>query len=315
MELFSSAATQAYEMGARIADLTPIVGDPLIDPTLCSKIGFLRRAGFERVAVTTNAILLGKYARDLIAVGLTDLFVSLPSCDPVDYQRVYGVDKWKEVAGSLVTLLKANQATAAAGRLRVHLRFRNSVKPSRILRSPGFRDVILPYSRAVTWSFTPAFDNWGGTIRQSDLLGSMRLRKAPKRIGVPCRGLFNFKVLHDGKVRLCGCRFKLHEHDDMLVGDLSQSTLSEIVHGQEAARIIEGFWHGQLPSACQDCSFYDPIGVGHGTKPGACPGRPAKAVCLECADRQQTMQLIYRQPVGTYSCRVCGKSFVLKRTA
>jgi hypothetical protein len=76
---------------------------------------------------------------------------------------------------------------------------------------------------------------------------------------VPCKRLFNFMMLHDGKVRLCGCRFRSNEHDDMIVGDANLASLDEISQGENVAQIVNGFFHDRVPESCRNCAIYDPV--------------------------------------------------------
>jgi radical SAM protein with 4Fe4S-binding SPASM domain len=89
--------------------------------------------------------------------------------------------------------------------------------------------------------------------------GSMRLRKLPPRLDVPCKNLFNFAVRHDGRVRLCGCRLTTNDNDDLVVGNIKEKTLTEISKGDEAWGIIKGFYEGKRPHTCLECTFYQPI--------------------------------------------------------
>ena len=103
------------------------------------------------------------------------------------------------------------------------------------------------------------FDNWGGTIQPKDMSGSMRLRKLPPPLNVPCKNLFNFAVRHDGKVRLCGCRLTRRDLDDLVVGNIHEKSLGEISKSEEAWNIIKGFYSGKRPETCVECTFYNPI--------------------------------------------------------
>jgi radical SAM protein with 4Fe4S-binding SPASM domain len=143
---------------------------------------------------------------------------------------------------------------------RIVVRFRNHEKPSQIIRSPDFKRNIQPFlSERVRVNFTVDFDNWGGTISDTDMSGNMRLRELPPPINVPCKGLFNFAIRHDGHVRLCGCRLTSSDMDDLVVGNVREKSLEEISKSDEAWNIIKGFYSGKRPETCVGCTFYDPI--------------------------------------------------------
>ena len=66
-------------------------GEPLLRAGLADLIGDLTAiAGIDDVALTTNGVLLGKYASELKAAGLKRITVSLDSLDPQVFARMSG---------------------------------------------------------------------------------------------------------------------------------------------------------------------------------------------------------------------------------
>ncbi|MEZ5515260.1 MAG: GTP 3',8-cyclase MoaA [Steroidobacteraceae bacterium] len=66
-------------------------GEPLLRPNLSDLIGDLSTiAGLEDLALTTNGVLLPKYATELAAAGLKRLTVSLDSLDPDIFAQMSG---------------------------------------------------------------------------------------------------------------------------------------------------------------------------------------------------------------------------------
>ena len=66
-------------------------GEPLLRPNLCDLVGDLTSLpGIEDIALTTNGILLAKYATELKAAGLNRITVSLDSLDPDVFARMSG---------------------------------------------------------------------------------------------------------------------------------------------------------------------------------------------------------------------------------
>src|SRR3954471_18760593 len=65
--------------------------EPLLRPNLCDLIGDLTSLpGIEDIALTTNGILLGKYASELKAAGLNRITVSLDTLDPAVFVKMSG---------------------------------------------------------------------------------------------------------------------------------------------------------------------------------------------------------------------------------
>jgi cyclic pyranopterin phosphate synthase len=76
-------------LGVRKLRLTG--GEPLLRPNLTDLIGDLTAIdGVEDIALTTNGVLLGKYAFELRAAGLQRITVSLDSLDPQIFGRMSG---------------------------------------------------------------------------------------------------------------------------------------------------------------------------------------------------------------------------------
>ncbi len=66
-------------------------GEPLLRANLADLVGELTSIpGVEDVAITTNGVLLGKYASELKAAGLHRVTVSLDSLDPEVFRRLSG---------------------------------------------------------------------------------------------------------------------------------------------------------------------------------------------------------------------------------
>lgn len=261
METFKRVVDELSRLGGKSIDLTPTVGDPLLDSTLIEKIKYCHEhSGVNDIVLTTNAIAILKrdMHKQLVDAGVSLIAISLPGLDAETYKKVYGIDRYADVIKGIAALLRYNREKGEPSR--VVLRFRNPDKPSTLIHSPDFVEHIKPYlSEKVTCNFTVDYDNWGGSINEQDMYGVMKLRKLPPRINVPCANLLNFMVRYDGSVRLCGCRLKDTEDDGLVVGNLSEHTLEELGRSKKVHDIIEGFYHGVRPSTCEKCSFYRPL--------------------------------------------------------
>src|ERR1700757_374917 len=77
------------QLGVRKLRLTG--GEPLLRANLADLIGDLTDiAGIEDIALTTNGVLLAKYAAELKAAGLKRITVSLDSLDPQVFAKMSG---------------------------------------------------------------------------------------------------------------------------------------------------------------------------------------------------------------------------------
>jgi radical SAM protein with 4Fe4S-binding SPASM domain len=260
-DVFKKAVDEWAAVGGQSLDLTPVVGDPLVDPGLLEKIDYaVNHAHIKDVVLTTNAILINKndtYKR-LIDLGIGGVYISTQGASREVYEKIYGVKHYDDAMSGIRNLMEYNRSKGEPARIVV--RFRNHEKPSQIIRSPDFKKNIQPYlSERVRINFTVDYDNWGGTIQPGDLSGSMRMRKLPPPLKVPCKNLFNFAVRHDGKVRLCACRLTRSDLDDLVVGNILEKSIAEISKSDQAWNVIKGFYAGKRPETCLECTFYQPI--------------------------------------------------------
>jgi MoaA/NifB/PqqE/SkfB family radical SAM enzyme len=260
-ETFKKAVDEWAALGGQNIDLTPVVGDPLVDPGVLDKIRYaIQKAGVKNVYLTTNAILINRNDtyKKLIDLGVAGIFISTQGTDKAMYEKVYGVEKFEDMISGVRNLMRYNKEKGEPTHIVV--RFRNAEKPSQIVRSQVFKEYIKPYlSEKVRVNFTVDFDNWGGTILAEELPGNMKMRKLPERLDVPCKGLFGFSMRHDGNVRLCGCRLTKTDMDDLVVGNIKEHTLQEISQSEKAWKIIKGFYSGVRPETCVGCTMYQPI--------------------------------------------------------
>ncbi|MDR3409373.1 MAG: radical SAM protein [Formivibrio sp.] len=257
--VFQKAVDEWARLGGAQLNLTPVVGDPLVDPGLLDKLDYAVKKGI-RVLLTTNGILLDKNDtyRQLIDHGIREVYISAQGTSKAMYEQIFGVNRFDESMSGIRHLLEYNRSRGEP--IKIGIRFRNAEKPSEIIRSPEFQTYLKPYfSEKVRVNFTVDFDNWGGTVKAEDLQGNMRLRQLPRQLNVPCTALFCVAIRHDGGVRLCGCRLVRNDMDDLVVGNIRENTMKELAEGDRAWSIIKGFYSGQRPETCRTCTFYTPV--------------------------------------------------------
>jgi radical SAM protein with 4Fe4S-binding SPASM domain len=260
MPVFQKIVSEWAKNGGDHLDFTPVVGDPLIDPSLIEKIKFAHATGVSKISFTTNGILLNHHDnyKKLVDLKVSSIYISIGATDEAQYKLIYGVNQYQKVISGLRNLLDYNRQNGEP--VYVNIRFRNAQRPSEILTSEDFVKYLKPFiSAKVEVNFTVDFDNWGGTIRQEELPGVMRLRKPRPEIKIPCTSLFGFAIRHDGSVRLCGCRMKSSDLDDLVVGNVNQQSLEEISASAKTKSIIEGFYRGERPETCKSCTLYTPV--------------------------------------------------------
>ncbi|MEE9377757.1 MAG: SPASM domain-containing protein, partial [Candidatus Lokiarchaeia archaeon] len=100
------------------------------------------------------------------------------------------------------------------------------------------------------------YDDWCGRISKKDLLGVMRLRRRPLLRKYPCSSLWNISILANGDLRLCGCRVKETEHDELVIGNVLTESLSEIINNEKGRKILSDWVAGEIIETCEDCRRY-----------------------------------------------------------
>ena len=262
-ETFKKAADEYASMGGKVISFTPTVGDPLVDPGLLKKIHYaVSLPGIERVLFYTNGIALPKndLYRKLIDSGIQDLRISMAETEREGYNRIYGVKAYDVMINGVHKLLQYNRECGEP--VAVSINFRSSKGPQDVLDSPDFKQYIAPYlSGRVMYDFINDYDNWGGTIKEEDLEGVMRMRRIPRMKRMPCIKTFDLMVLFNGAVRLCACRFVETEFDELIVGNIHQESLRDIFYGSRVAALREAFVDNTLPPVCATCSLYQPATV------------------------------------------------------
>lgn len=260
LDLFEEAVTQYVSLHpASYVSLTPIAGDPLLDRGLIKKIESAKRIGVQTLQCYTNGILLEKYGAELAHSGLDHLEVSLADFDRELYLKIFRVDAYERVLKGLHSLLKMIVSEALP--LSVDINLRSNRALDIICKSADFKKWIEPYlSDRVTISHLETFDNWTGLIKAEDLPVGMKLMSAPDKFSSPCTRLFDLQVLSNGDVRLCGCRSGKSNYDDLIIGNLSEASLSELWFSQKAYELRNYFFQNQVPGTCRSCSFYQAVG-------------------------------------------------------
>lgn len=255
MSTLRSAIPLIKSTGQYAVDLTPAVGDPLVDAGLEDKVRLLIFEGYK-VTFTTNGILLDKHMHWILELAkhFTCLYFSLGDFDRATYYIQYGKDKGERVFQNLCQLLQHNEALGQP--LTIRLQVRNREHPNHTKRSADY-GVLKKYLHGkVSIHFTPFWDNMSGEVDFATWSNYMlkRLRK-PIKSNKPCSQLRSAIVLADGGIRLCGCRVLKDEHDGLVVGKVGDNlnTLNT-----NATKIRDGFYRNERPTVCQTCSLYSP---------------------------------------------------------
>lgn len=250
---FERVVEQYAAMGGAWVSLTPIVGDPFVDPHLFARLDFLARCqGIRGFYFFTNAILMTPEAsRRLLELGerLT-ICVSVGGFDAETYERLMGVNRFAAVWENLRAFLEQRERNGGGPRLEIHLRC-----PREALRGPRWAELREWEDRgAVVVAGIDTYDSWAGKIAGADLArAGLEPRPMPYKRGA-CELLYMKPVvLADGGVNACACR---DVEAELRVGGLPGRSLEQVWNGDAVRALIERHERGDYPDVCRRCTYY-----------------------------------------------------------
>ncbi len=252
IERFRAIVDNYALIGGGMIELTPVVGEALVDPSLEEKVRYARtRPEIGRISFVTNGILLTRKRFEALAeAGVTHLTLSISGLDREEYERVYRVDRYDIILRNLEDIA----ASAVFAKVQFALGIRSDTLRA-WRRSPA-----LARLRAIgytNYGGTSFLDNWSGRIQTARLPGFMMIRpQRTKRL--PCWMLYNSTtILHDGRMTACGCR-DLDGTSELALGHIDQQPLQAPWIDGRMEALRQRFRDGNLPDVCRDCRHYAP---------------------------------------------------------
>jgi MoaA/NifB/PqqE/SkfB family radical SAM enzyme len=259
-DIFKKAIDEYAELGGGTVCFTPTIGETLLDPGLISKINYaVSLFSIGKIFFYTNGTLFNKddNYKKIVDSGVHDVKISVGIFDDELYKKIHQTDLYKQMLKGVHKLLKYNREKNEKITIEIH--FRSPLLPSETLETPDFIKYIKPYlSKRVNCNFMPSYDNWCGNISKNDLMGVMKMRRVNKFKYSPCVRLRDATVLFDGSVRLCACRVKDTEFDELVVGNIKYDSLKNIFYSEKSKAVRNSFISKNAPPACTGCSVYIP---------------------------------------------------------
>lgn len=258
-ELFEFAVRDYLSIGGSAIGLTPIVGDPLVDPGFREKIRFCQTVPeLKVVKFYSNGIAL---TPERIAPlfedtgGSYSVCVSILGFDSETFIKIARVDRFKAMERNVLHFLDRLEEHAAGN---IHF----TAVPRCFARDDGsalFRRLV-PYlnegSLQEDGTITPPpFDSFAGysemeRVRNEDL----PLRKYEEKDGA-CDVLFTKPmVLADGTINCCAERDIFH---DLAIGNIRDAGLGQVFDSDLFRSLVAKFQKPEtMPQCCRDCSAY-----------------------------------------------------------
>lgn len=269
-DTFNNIISAANTLGTvKEFDFTPPLGEPLLDDGVFEKVisATIHVVTLDKLSITTNGILLSNFAiAQATAIAFNDIRISLGGLDSITYKEAYGVSKGEDVWKGLLYLLSTiNQSEHLKTTRKVKLLFRSPKSALALVRHPRWSELQASIDDGIlSYEFTNYYDNWGGSVKEKELIGAMKMRSTKKKCGIPCFSLGTFFIEHQGNVRLCGCRFLNTEQDGLVVGNINVNPIKEILSVDNLMPLYKKFMNPEVdnsPDVCQNCTLYRPMSL------------------------------------------------------
>lgn len=259
-DTFKKAIRQFVDLGGGGLGLTPMLGDPLLDPRFMERVSYARSfSEVTGVATTTNCLNLHRVgARNLLTSGVGWICVSTTGFSEEMYKRVFRSNGYPRMKENLLTLLRMNHDLGKPVTIEVSLRI--DLPSEEVLNYRGFAEVVELADKVDANMY---FDSWNGRIRAESLPGNMKLRPGflfRKRRN-PCSMLYGgLGVLVDGTVTLCPCR-DADGDSELVVGNLREGQLIHMYNSDHVHRLRDDWMRvNRIPAICRGCTHYRPFG-------------------------------------------------------
>lgn len=225
-------------------------GEPFLHPRILEMIERVVAEGFWTMVSTNGTPLTPARIERLAASGIHNIQFSFAGYDRESYERIYAGGSWEQVTGNLRQLASALARAKARTSLVVNgcyaRELEASIPPNAfIAKTRAFLNsigVAEPFHQIII----QLPHNFGGVMDPGAPAVAGVRSHFPVRTRRPglCRVLKNGPgVYHDGRVTACGC---LDPNGDLLIGDLTASSLAAIRTGPAFQGLLDRFLHGDV---------------------------------------------------------------------
>jgi radical SAM protein with 4Fe4S-binding SPASM domain len=254
MQMFQKVVEDYVQMGGGPVSLTPIDGEPFMDPHLIERVRILKKyTETQQIVVTTNGIALDKYSDQEIRCLLGDLYlikISIGGLDEETYKSMFSVDCFSQVMNGVDRLIKIREEVSNPAYISLAFRTNDPNFETR------FKTKLDEYrEKTIDISHMHIFTNNCGALKNDNQERVVVGRTSDKKrltCVYPCMSMV---VCWDGVVTAC-CEDA--EDDDLRIGHVENESLAEIWAGEKRRVILDSFAKQKLITACRKCSAYQP---------------------------------------------------------
>ncbi len=255
MLLFKQIIEEYASLGGGPVSLTPVVGDVLLDPHFLERLELLSACTLvSQVSFTTNGIAFHRYSDDdiLRVLELADYIqFSIGGLDAHTYQALYGVDRLDQVKNAMERILSLKPRAFNPANILFAFRtndWKFEFRYRKLLNQYRCQGAYISH----IWTYA----NYAGLLH-SDNGQALQVSQASSQKYQSCI----FAAVHmaigwNGHITACGCTdFEVNE---LRIGKMGESHLSQVWAGEKRKRILTSFATGKPFRICRDCSAYKP---------------------------------------------------------
>ena len=249
-EVFLKVIDGIKKLGLTYVHLTSNAGEPLLAPNLLEKIIALRSVGVRKIELTTNAILLDKLGiRELLKSGPDIINISTSPFNADMYRRIFRSPHFERMRSNVLSLLKENKRLAKPKRIVIGIR--PDIPRKAVLDMPETKELM---GLADDLHITEAYGDWLGLVKESMLVGAMKIEKARPLTSRPCRVLVTNPAIHpNGDILACACR-NINNDPALYLGNILREDLGTALNN---LRYIALNWRrGEMLGSCSLCTMY-----------------------------------------------------------
>lgn len=260
LELFKNVIEQAVELKIGTFGLTPIVGEPLLDPSFLEKCDYLNNAQkVKNFYFFTNGILLNKVMFQKLQKYFKKLriCVSLYGTTRDQFKELTGTDKFDTVMNNFESISSCNIDSGDPIEISVGYRC-GDINPE----IWNFMEEIRAKGGIKEQFSLRSFDTWGGMVDANVLKQhNFELIPAPFQLGECSLPYYRWIVTWDGLVNACACR---DANATLVIGDLKTESLKDILEGNTRKILLRNMALGKFPPICRGCTHYRSVYLYYG---------------------------------------------------
>lgn len=258
---FERALAYAAQLGIRRFDLTPYLGEALLDPQFCRKLETIhaRFPGAETQFVTNGTLLQRCDCEALLRSGVGQINISFGAWGTDDYFKLYRIDAWAAVYAGVKKLLDTKRALQS--KVRIALRYR-TLDARKVRALPENQAFLRDYAGLIDEvDYTDVFHDIPSISgQQVEYIDVASLDSSAVKT-VPCANLSKVGVSSTGNIFACYCAstdaFKLQD-SWFYLGTLDQPF---DLDGVLVAK-VQDWRSGRLSPCCKTCPIYVPTKAG-----------------------------------------------------